>query len=130
MEPSIPEPTPTVPPAVTKPKKKKKRKYSRGLQDIQVAERGVTKATVRVARAMARGLTTYRKRSRKSALKRRDGAMRDFWPNAAAGLSTTLRGISVVPVDLATTLYTKRARRRARRQMKVAARLLRPLGLR
>ena len=109
-------------------RRKKKRKYSRGLRDVQELGRTVSKASTRVARAVAKGMTEYRKRSDKSARKRRDGAILDFTVNLANGLGKTIRGQSLVPADMAEGLSTKRGRRRARRQLRFTSRLLRPLG--
>ena len=105
---------------------KKKRKYSKGLKELQQLERTVSKTSTRVARAVAKGMATYRKRSDKSSYKKRDGAIRDLAVNLAAGLGKTLRGLSDVPSDLAKGLDTKRARKRARRQVKLASRIVRP----
>ena len=135
-EPSTPpQPTADAQPAATPPlplgqvlkPPKKKRKYSKGLKDLQQLERTVSKTSRRVARAVAKGMTTYRKRSNKSALKKRDGALRDFAVNFADGISKTMRMLSAVPADLAKGLNTKRARKRVRRQLRVTSRLLRPL---
>jgi len=139
--PQEPAPTPpqqttdTVPPvapplavgAVVKPGKKK-RKYSRGLKDLQQLQRTVSRTSTRVARAVAKGMATYRKRSNKSARKKRDGALRDFGVNFAAGLSKTMQILSAVPSDLAAGLNTKRTRKRLRRQLRATSRLMRPLG--
>lgn len=108
--------------------KKKKRKYSRGLRDVQALGRTVSKASTRVARAVAKGMAEYRKRSDKSARKKRDGAILDFAVNLADGLGKTIRGLSVLPADLAKGLTTKRGRRRARKQLRFTSRVLRPLG--
>lgn len=109
-----------------KKKKAKKRKYSKGLKELQQLERTVSKTSNRVARAVAKGMSTYRKRSDKSALKKRDGSIRDFAVNIAAGLGKTLRVLSGVPADLAKGLDTKRTRKRTRRQVKIASRIVRP----
>lgn len=109
-------------------RKKRKRKYSRGLRDVQELGRTVSKASTRVARAVAKGMAQYRKRSEKSARKKRDGAILDFAVNMADGLGKTIRGLSVLPADLAKGLTTKRGKRRARRQLRFTSRVLRPLG--
>ena len=112
--------------AVQPPKKRKKRKYSKGLKELQQLERTVSKTSNRVARAVAKGMATYRKRSNKSAVKKRDGSLRDFAVNIAGGLGKTLRVLSGVPADLAKGLNTKGARKRTRRQVKIASRIVRP----
>src|SRR6185503_12250938 len=61
--------------------KKKKRKYTRGTKDIQRLERGVTKASRRLSRAVASGFATYEKKRNKSSRKKRDGAIRDAIEN-------------------------------------------------
>ena len=74
-------------------KKKKKKRYSRGLKDLQRAENQFTKSANRLTKA-ARTVTGdpltrtaleftsgYRKRRRKSARKRRDGALKDIVVN-------------------------------------------------
>jgi hypothetical protein len=106
--------------------KAKKRKYSKGLKELQQLERAVSKTSNRVARAVAKGMATYRKRSDKSAVRKRDGSLRDFALNMAAGLGKTLRVLSGVPADLAKGLDTKGARKRTRRQVKIASRIVRP----
>ena len=108
-------------------KRKKKRKYSKGLKEMQQFGRTMNKASSRVARAVAKGMATYRKRSDKSALKKRDGALRDFALNLAEGLGKTMRGLSGVPADLAKAVNGPRARKRMRRQLRATSRLLRPL---
>jgi hypothetical protein len=113
---------------VVVPERKKKRKYSKGLRPLAKIERAVSKSSARVARAVAAGMEQYRKRADKSARKKRDGALRDFTVNLAGGVGKTLRVLSRVPGDLAKGMNTKRARKRVRRQVRVAARMLRPLG--
>jgi hypothetical protein len=107
--------------------KRKKRKYSKGLKEIQQFGRSMNKASARVARAVAKGMATYRKRSDKSALKKRDGALRDLTVNLAEGLGKTMRVLSGIPADLAKASNSPRARKRMRRQLRASSRLLRPL---
>jgi hypothetical protein len=96
------------------------------LKELQQLERTVSKTSNRVARAVAKGRATYRKRSNKSAVKKRDGSLRDFAANIATGLGKTLRVLSGVPADLVKGLDTKGARKRTRRQVKIASRIVRP----
>jgi hypothetical protein len=123
--PPAPAPPAAVGGAAVEPRKKKRR-YSKGLKELQQLERAVSRTSSRVARAVAKGMATYRKRSDKSSFKKRDGSVRDFGVNLAAGLGKTLRLLSAVPSDLAKGLDTKRARKRTRRQVKVASRIVRP----
>ncbi len=120
--------TATAPPAVAAVVgKRKKRKYSKGLKEVQQFGRSMSKASTRVARALAKGMATYRKRSDKSASKKRDGALRDLSVNLAEGLGKSMRILSGVPSDLAKAMNGPRARKRVRRQLRATSRLLRPL---
>ncbi len=96
---------------IERKKKKPRRKVSRELRDVEQMEHHLGRAAQRTARAMAEGLDTYRRRSRRSAKRRRDGALRDLPRNAAAGMAETLRGVSRVPVDLAQAADTPTVRR-------------------
>jgi hypothetical protein len=118
----------TTRPIVIGARKKKKRKYSRGLRDLQVSGRRMTKVSGTVTRAVSKGLRAYRKASDKSARKKRDGAIRDFGLNAAKGASKLLRSSSSVPYDLARAMNRRGLRRSMRRQVRAAARFNRLLG--
>ena len=106
-----------------KDKKKKKRRYSRGLRSIQKVDRAMSRATFRVAKAVAKGIGNYRKKSDKSARKKKDGAVRDFLVNSSSGLSRTLETLAPVPRDLARGLNTKFSRRLVRGQISIISRL-------
>jgi hypothetical protein len=95
-------------------RKKKKKKYSRGLKDVQKLDRGMAKASRRVSKAIADGLGTYLKASRKSAEKHRDGAIIDAFENWAKATGKTLRRASDAPEILANTINTRASRRRFR----------------
>ena len=108
MEPEAPSPIEVL------EKKKKKRKYSRGLKDVGRLERGAAKAARRMSRALDRGLLEYRRRSNRSARKRRDGAIRDGLENWSRALGKALRASSRAPYDLVRPITTKRFTRRWR----------------
>jgi hypothetical protein len=91
--------------------KKRKRKYSRGLRDVQRWERGYAKASRRVSRAISAGLDTYMERRDKSSYKRRDGAIRDALKNWSKGVSKAMRKASDAPYDLTKAFDTKSVRR-------------------
>ena len=101
--------------------KKKKKKYSKGGKDAQRAERGLTRASARIAHAVSLGLTDFDKRSRKSSRKRRDGAMVDSLQNAAKGSSKALKKAADAPKDLAKKLKVKRLRKPARSLLGLAS---------
>lgn len=99
-------------------KKKKRRRYSAGLEDMQEVEAGVSRTIRQAARAVAKGTDRYDKARRRSARKKRDGAIRDFIPNMGEALSESLREASDIPAEVADTLNTKSTRRRVRRRIR------------
>jgi hypothetical protein len=105
-------------------KKKSKRRYSKGLEEVQEMERHLTRSMHRVARATEKGIASYRKRSQKSAEEKKDGAIKDFIPNSGRAISLTLKEISPLPDDLAKVMDTERNRRRLRRQLRALSRTL------
>ena len=107
-----------------KKKKKSKRRYSKGLAEVQTMERHLTRSMHRVARASEKGMASYRKRSLKSADEKKDGAIKDFIPNSGAALSRTLKEISPLPNDLAKVVDTRQNRKRLRRQLRALSRTL------
>ena len=110
--------------------KKKKRKYSRGLGDLQRAGRRLTRVSLSVSEAMFRGGKTFRKASNKSSLKKRDGALRDLGLNLGKAMSKTIKVSSSVPADMARAVYVRSTRRSIRRQIRAAARFNRIFRLR
>lgn len=94
--------------------KRKKRRYSSGLKEVQKAELGLVKASQRLSRAAERGLRTYRKRRDKSARKRKDGAIRDALENWSRGLGRAMRVGSDAPYDFAKEVNTGRFSRQLR----------------
>jgi hypothetical protein len=123
-----PTPTPTATPLVVRvEKKRRKKRYSRGLRDVQTTNRGFLKASRRLVRAVTRGMTTYLKESNKSARKKRDGALRDYGFNVSDAIGTSLTEVSGIPRDLVRSVSTRRWRRAMRRSLKATARLNRRL---
>lgn len=120
----------TKPIVIDTKKKKKKKKYTKGLKDLQVSARRTSAVSSDVARSVAKGIKAYQNASKKSAGKKRDGALRDMGRNVAKGLSKSLRAASDVPSDLAKAMDTRGMRRSRRRQTKTLARLGRMLGSR
>ncbi len=106
-------------------KRRRKRKTSRELRDLQKMEDGMSKAALRLSRAVTEGLEVYRRERERSAAGKRDGAVRDWPRNTAKALSKTMRAASDVPVDMAEAVDTKTARRTLRLGARV---LLWPLG--
>ncbi len=108
-----------------KKKNKKKKRYSRELEDIQRMERQFTRSSHRVAKAMEKGFSSYRKRRNQSAEKKQDGAIEDFVVNTGWATSRALREVSPIPYDIARTVSSKRVRRQLKRQLRRASRALR-----
>ena len=120
-----PESQEFIKPIVLNLKKKKKRRYSKGLAEIQEMEQHLTRASHRMARGVEKGITNYRLKSIKSAKKKRNGAIRDFIPNSGIAMTYTLKEVSAVPHDIARALNTKPMRKRIRRQLRGFRRTLR-----
>jgi Family of unknown function (DUF6312) len=93
------------------PKRKRKRRYSRGLKDVQRWERGWAKASRRLGRAVAGGLDSYLDRRDRSSYKRRDGAIRDALKNWSKAASKSMRRASGAPYDVLKAFNTKTVRR-------------------
>jgi len=117
-------------PNVISVKKKKKRKYSRGLRDVQVAGRRSSKISARVMRSVSDGFDEFRKASDKSARRKRDGVIRDFGLNSAKGMGRSLRESSRVPLEFAKALDNRLSRRFVRLQLRTASRFSRVLRFR
>lgn len=91
--------------------RKRKKKYSRGLKDPQKLEQDASRATERVAYAVADGIAEYRDNRDRSARRKRDGAIKDVVRNVGRGLSEALDKGSRAPSDLTRRATTKRLRR-------------------
>lgn len=101
--------------------KKKKRKYSRGLKELQRGERKIAKAGRRFGRAIASGLETYYDRDIASSYKKRDGAIRDALKNWTKGLEKAAKKSSGIPYDIAKAFDTKTMRRNIRTAIRFLA---------
>ena len=89
-------------------KKKKKKRYSRGLKSPQKLEQGVSRAMERLAEAVADGLSEYRRSRNKSAQKKRDGAIKDALRNVGRGAEEALRTGAKAPTDLTKRMSARR----------------------
>lgn len=87
-------------------------KNSRRLGDI---ENRVTKSLNRVADAIDHGADAYTKKRNKSEDERKDGALVDFFVNAATGASTTISESAPVLIDVAEAFTTNRRRKQIRK---------------
>lgn len=109
--------------------KKKKRRYSTGLELMQRRQRGVVQAFARAAEAVAVGAATYRDRSEASAFKKRDGAVRDRLKNWSKAVNKAMKVARKVPRDLVKPIDTPETQRIIlaavrRRRAKVALSLI------
>ena len=108
-----------------KKKKRSKKRYSKGLEEVQRMERQLTRSTQRLTRAADKGITTYRKLSIKSAENKKDGAVLDFIPNTGIAMSRSMREASTIPYDVAKAIDTPQNRKRLKRQLRSLSRSLR-----
>ncbi len=103
-------------------KRRRKQKKSKSFEEAVRVERHVTKAMARVIGATDAGFGAFR-RSRKKSQKRESAryAM-DIIPNLLDASAVTMRGVSVVPVDLMKAFYTRRTSKLVRKTVKSASR--------
>jgi hypothetical protein len=81
--------------------KKKKKKYSnKNLRRMEKMDRNMSKASRRLAKAIARGIQNWQENRDEAARKRKDGAFVKAVENSAQALGTFLREVSYVPEDL------------------------------
>jgi hypothetical protein len=92
-------------------KKKKKKKYSRGLKEPQKLGEGLSRSAERLAQAVADGLSETRRRGNKSARKKRDGLIKDAVRNVGRGLEEAISKASKAPTDLTKRVSTRRLTR-------------------
>lgn len=103
-------------------KRKKKRKYTRGTRTFQELEMGTSRAAGELAKAVSKGLSTYRRRRDKSSRKRKDGALRDLLNNTGKAVSRGLRAGSEAPYEFAKAVNS----RRFSKQLRDAVRIVLP----
>lgn len=101
------------------------KKYSEGLEDIQVLEGDVIHIIQRAAKAASKGIDTYEHERQKSAKEKTDGAIEDFFNNSAKATSAYLKEASEIPVDIAESMNTKSYRKRLRKNLRRSSKLLR-----
>ncbi len=91
------------PPIVVNARKKrnKKRRYSQGLQSIQMSEVALTRGANRFADAVSQGLREYRRGRDRSSNRKKDGMVVDYVPNVGRGISEAIRVASPIPLDIA-----------------------------
>lgn len=100
-------------------------KYSEGLEDVQVLEGNVIRVAQRAARAASKGLDTYEQERQRSAKEKTDGAIEDFFNNSAKATSAYLKEASEIPVDMVEAIDTESYRKRMRKNLHRASKLIR-----
>jgi len=100
-------------------------KYSEGLEDVQRTEGDVMRVAQRSARALSKSLDTYEQERKRSAKEKRDGAIEDFPHNSAKAVSTYMKEMSDVPMDIAESLDTASYRKRLRDSLHQTSRVIR-----
>ena len=99
-------------------RKKAKRGSSRASRRLEDIERRLSKAMRRVTKAVNRGMSEYQDQRDKSASRRRDGALVDFYDNVSRGVSRAISQSSPVLVDVSKAFNTRRNRRLIRRSLR------------
>ena len=99
-------------------RRKAKRGSSRTSRRLEDIERRVSKAMRRVTKAVNRGMSEYQDQRDKSASRRRDGALVDFYDNVSRGVSRAISQSSPVLVDVSKAFNTRRNRRLIRRSLR------------
>jgi Family of unknown function (DUF6312) len=119
------EPDAGPPPKHTEPyqfvmdvKKKKKRRYTKGLRAVQQIERGLARSLDVFAEGVARTFSEYRKRSGKSARKKKDGALRDGIENWTKAIGKGISASSKAPYDFVKTVNSGRGSKQLRRTIR------------
>ncbi len=98
-----------------------KPKYTRSLKDVQRLDEDNVHIAQKTARALSKGIDTYEKERRRSAKKKKDGAIEDFYQNSAKAASTSLKEVSDIPVDLADSLNRLALRKNIRKSLRRAS---------
>lgn len=99
--------------------RKKKRKYSRGTRSIQEFERGVSRASRDIGKAVAKGLAVYVDRREASSRKKRDGAMLDMVNNVGKAVGKGIKRGADAPYEFAKAINTKRFSKQVRSAVRI-----------
>lgn len=99
-------------PIVVNLRKKKKRRYTSALRDVQVRGRALSRISTRLVEAVADGMRRYDREADRSARRKRDGTLRDLQKNTLRGFRKTLRRAKLRRRDLAKLVAPMRAGRR------------------
>jgi len=100
---------------------KAKRKYSKRMRSGQEIERGLSKAASSLGDAVAATFNTYKKRSRASSFKKRDGAVKDALKNWTKAYSKGMKEASDAPYQLVKAVNTSKASKQIRDAVKMVS---------
>lgn len=98
--------------------RKTSKNRSKTLRDSRKIERHLSRAARRTVQAADKGLATYHKAQKKSAVKDPDEPLVDFVPNTLKGSAVMIRQLSLVPLDLLRAANTPRGRKLTRRTIR------------
>jgi hypothetical protein len=98
-----------------KKNRNKRRGSSEGSRRLEDIENRATESLHRVTKAVNRGVVTYREKRDASERRRQDGALVDFWINAATGVSEAISDSAPVLTDLAKAFTTNKRRKQFRK---------------
>src|SRR5258706_8995959 len=104
---------------------KSPKKYSEGLEDVQVLEGNMVRIAQRTAKAASKGIDTYEQERQRSAKEKTDGAIEDFFNNSAKATSAYLKEASDIPIDLVESINTESYRKQLRKNLRRTSRLIR-----
>jgi hypothetical protein len=93
---------------------KRKKKYSKGTKGFQRLLQGAAESANRISRGFSRNTRTFADRSRRSARKRRDGLIRDFFKNESRAIRKGSRQFSKAPDEITKRFSTRRTWRALR----------------
>jgi hypothetical protein len=102
-----------------------KKKYSDGLEDVQVLEGDAMRVAQRAVKALSKGIDTYEQERKKSADEKTDGAIEDFFHNSAKATSAYLKEASEIPVDVVEAMNKDSYRKRLRKYMRRSSKFIR-----
>ena len=106
-------------------KKTLKAQKGTGEEDFQRIEGNLLRITKRSANALSKGLGTYEKARNFSIKEKTDSAFEDFVDDSAKAVSTYMKEVSEIPIDIAESLRMKPYRKRIRKNMRRASGIIR-----
>ncbi len=99
--------------------------YTEGLEDLQRMEGDMVHLARRSAKVLSKGLDTYDEERKHSAKEKKDGAIEDFVNNSAKAVSASMKEASDIPMDIAEYMNTSSYRKRLRKNLRRASRVIR-----